>query len=546
MNRLRTQTDLAAILSEAGIGVWTWDPSDNKVSWNITAYSIFGVERGDFDGTFEAFSSYIHPDDLSDVTELILSVAERGGNYSTKHRIVQPSGAIRWIEGQGKIVTEDGVPVSGFGVVYDVTDRASIEDERDQLRISERAAKAARTATERDLARLIEVSDGLTGSLNLDRVVERCATFIVPDLADRCVIDVRSDDLDGTTLTVECGSSGKPTYRREPPTAATTARMALPTGTIPKELLAEVLPASPDDDGRLEPASAVALPLVARGTRIGSVVAERHGRPWDARSQSLLAAITRRAAVAVENALLFETQAAVTNLLIRTVQPSRLDASDHFEVATHYRAATEVTRLGGDFYDFIQVSPSSWLAVVGDVAGKGIVAAAQAGLIRSAIRAAAVTTGDPKVIIETVNRLLHADPDRPMATLALAKLSVTADGGRFEITSAGHPPALVVEATGRVSEHNATGALLGFVPDLDLATTGGTLQQGDSLIMYSDGAVDARLGATGFGIDRLAEAAATVAAQGPEAIARAIASAIDSWTAGRIKDDVTVVVVAPT
>ena len=43
MNRLRTQSDLAAILSEAGIGVWTWDPTDDKVSWNTTAYSIFGL-----------------------------------------------------------------------------------------------------------------------------------------------------------------------------------------------------------------------------------------------------------------------------------------------------------------------------------------------------------------------------------------------------------------------------------------------------------------------------------------------------------------------
>lgn len=546
MNRLHTQSDLAGILSSAGIGVWTWDPADNTVSWNTTAYSVFGVERGAFDGTFEAFTSYIHPDDVTDVTELIMSVAERGGTYSTKHRIVQPSGAIRWIEGQGKIVTEGGVPVSGFGVVYDITDRTSIENERDQLRISERAAKAARTATERDLARLIEVSDGLTGSLNVDRVVERCATFIVPDLADRCVIDVRSDDLDGTTLTVQCGSSGKPTFRRELPTAATAARMALPAGTIPREQLADLLPASSDDADRPNLASAEALPLVARGTRIGTVLAERHDGRWDARVQSLLAAITRRAAVAIENALLFETQAAVTNLLIRTVQPSRLDASDHFQVATHYRAATEVTRLGGDFYDFIQVSPSSWLAVVGDVAGKGIVAAAQAGIIRSAIRAVAVTTDDPKVIIGTVNRLLHADPDRPMATLALAKLSVTAEGGRFEITSAGHPPAIVVDATGRVSEYNSTGALLGFVADLDLATTGGTLQRGDSLILYSDGAVDGRLGATEFGLDRLSQAAGTVAAQGPEPTARAIASAIDSWTTGRLKDDVTVVVVAPT
>lgn len=540
-----TGLDIVGLLSEAGIGIWTWDPGNDVVYWDDTTHAIYGLKPGAFDGSFEAYAALIHPDDVATVTELIMSLAARGGHYSTKHRVVQPSGTVRWIEGQGRIISENGEPVAGFGVVYDVTDRATIEDERDRLRDSERAARAARTATERDLAYLIEASDGLTGSLNVDRIADRLATFIVPGLADRCVIDILVDDLEQTTLTVHCGGSGKPEAVRRLPDSATASRMSLPMGTVPTDRLVALLPTMPDDADRSSLASGLAVPLVARGRRIGTALAERHDGQWTARAEALLTAITRRAALALENAYLFEAQTKVTNLLVGSVQPHHPPRNDDLEIATHYQAAADVTRLGGDFYDVITLHASEWMVVVGDVAGKGIVAAAKAGLIRSAVWASALTAQDPAAVVRIVNHLLMSDADRPMATLLVAKLTLGPSGLDYEVVSAGHPPPAVVNADGSADLLEAQGTLLGFAERLDLTCAKGTLGPDQTLVLYSDGLIEARLGDAQFGLERFEAAIQPVAELGATAIVRALATAVDGWTAGTPQDDVTLVAVSP-
>ena len=531
--------DLSALLAAAGIGTWSWDPATGKVNWDETTRRIYGVTDSDFAGTFEEYAALIHPDDLEDVTGLVASLSGHGGHYSTKHRIIQPSGVIRWVEGQGRIEVENQEPIPGYGVVYDVTDRSTAELERDRLRISERAADAARTATEKDLALLIEASDSFSGALNTDRILGRLADLISPSLADRCTIDLQTDELSGQVTTAVAHEHGRVvTLARLD--ATTERRLASASGPVGLSDLAELAPS----DSRPAGTSGLVIPIAVRGTRIGSILVERFDASWSDRAVALISAITRRAAVALDNAALFQEQATVTNLLVGAVRPTALEGPPGFEVASHYQAATDLSLIGGDFYDCFAVTPTSSIALVGDMTGKGIVAAAQAGLIRSAVKAAALASTDMGATISTINSMLRSQPARPFASLIIAQIQTNADGThRYSVSSAGHPAPIVISSDGATREIAAQGVLLGFTDDGHWEPSQGVLEAGETLLLFSDGVIEARLGVEEFGMARLAETAAAAASAGAEAVTKAVASAVDAWSAGKAQDDITLLAV---
>lgn len=530
---------LAALLAAAGIGTWSWDPASGKVRWDQTTRSIYGVADSGFGGTFEEYLALIHPDDLADVTEVVSGVAERGGDYTTNHRIVRPSGVVRWVEGQGHIEVRDGVPIAGYGVVYDVTDRSSIEQERDRLRIAERAADAARTATEQDLALLIEASDSFSGALNVDRILDRLAGLIAPSLADRCTIDLQTDALSGQVTTASSTSQGRLVTlgRLE---KITERRLFHASGQVAYDELSSMAP----DAARSSDASGMVVPMAARGVRIGSVLVERDDGLWSGRALAVITAITRRAAVALDNAALFQEQSSVTNLLVTSVRPTSLEISASFEIAAHYQAATDLSLLGGDFYDCFALSPTRSIAMVGDMTGKGIIAAAQAGFVRSAVKAASLAGTCADTTMRTINQMLRSQDHQPFASLLLAQVDTDPDGThRYSVSSAGHPAPMVVCANGITRDVEVNGVLLGFMDDAEWTPATGVLAPGDTLLLFSDGVIEARLGVEEFGRDRLAQTASAAASGGAEAISKAIASAVDGWSAGKSQDDITVLTI---
>ncbi len=529
----------AELLAAAGIGTWSWNPATGEVSWDPTTQHIYGVEEAGFDGTFESYAALIHPEDVASVSELIESLAERGGEYTTKHRIVQPSGIVRWIEGQGRIVVENGIPTAGFGVVYDVTDRTTLEDERDQLRVAERAAQAARTATEQDLAFLIQISDALSQSLNLDTVLDRLRSLLVPSIADRCLISVRSTELNGSFRTAHSDRQGMVSLvslagEKNQDLIAATGRIGTThLASLRQSLgLPGTLPAQ---------AQGLAIALWARGERIGTLLVERDDGILTARSESLLRAISRRASSAFDTAALFQEQLTVSNLLTNSVRPTQITSPSGLDVAVHYQAATELARLGGDFYDFFPLSDGKWMVIIGDITGKGMAAAARAGLVRSSIRAAASLDGDPVAVLRAINTVMRQDPDRPMLSLVAVTLERRQDTHLYVLANAGHPAPFIMTSEGTHRDIEANGVLIGFLEHPPLESVSGVLDIGDTLVLFSDGATDARLGAEEFGRDQIVTTAREVAGAGADSITKAVAASIDIWARGRPQDDITLI-----
>jgi hypothetical protein len=186
--------------------------------------------------------------------------------------------------------------------------------------------------------------------------------------------------------------------------------------------------------------------------------------------------------------------------------PTRLPATPGFSIASEYRPSREV---GGDFFQVLpQSSDGSVLIVIGDVAGKGVEAGMLATLIVGAVRTAASFTSDPARILALLNERLCG---RGLAT-CLA-LHVEQDGSAT-LVNAGHLPPYL-----NGKELAIEGALpLGAVPGMQFPVSRFTLAPGDSLLLMTDGVVEAQ-DAKGqlFGFERTA----AISTQPAESIARA-------------------------
>jgi GAF domain-containing protein/PAS domain-containing protein len=175
-----TMLRLSRALHAGRIGTWQWHSRAGTVEWDADLHGLFGLEPGDFDGTFEGWVARIHPDDR----ERVLGDLERGmllGEvFAFDHRCVWPDGGVHWIQGVGEVVTGDaGEVVGAVGVAIDI-------DERIRLLEVERAASERVRFVERTNRALID-------SLDLETVVDRITSAAVHELADWCSLVVTID-----------------------------------------------------------------------------------------------------------------------------------------------------------------------------------------------------------------------------------------------------------------------------------------------------------------------------------------------------------------
>jgi serine phosphatase RsbU (regulator of sigma subunit) len=143
--------------------------------------------------------------------------------------------------------------------------------------------------------------------------------------------------------------------------------------------------------------------------------------------------------------------------------------------------------VGGDFYDLIDLSPTSWLVVVGDVCGKGPEAAAVMGYARASIRAAAQKDADPTAILTTLNQALLSQGGERFATVACVRLDRDGDQVRACSVVGGHPRPVIVPASGSPRTIGGYGTVLGVFPDVELHAADVLLRPGDALVLYTDG-----------------------------------------------------------
>jgi sigma-B regulation protein RsbU (phosphoserine phosphatase) len=233
------------------------------------------------------------------------------------------------------------------------------------------------------------------------------------------------------------------------------------------------------------------------------------------------------------------------SVIARTLQqvllPAGLPTITGLDVGAAFRPAGGGAELGGDFYDLFELEDGSWYVVVGDVCGKGVQAAVVTALARNTVRAEVVRAQSLTDALETLNRVLIGHESQRHCTVGLVRLVQLENGWRATVCSAGHPLPLWRGVEGAVAPAGFAGSLLGIFPEVALHEDAVDLVSGTTLVLYTDGIIEARVDGELFGEARLGQLVAAGAATAQE-LADRILDRVVEYQAGDTADDAAVVV----
>ena len=296
----------------------------------------------------------------------------------------------------------------------------------------------------------------------------------------------------------------------------------------------------------------LAVPLVSQGELIGvlNLGPRLSEQDYSSDDRKLLDKLAAQAAPALRVAELvreqkaeaatrqrFEQELEVARLIQQNFLPRELPDLPGWQIAAYYRPAREV---GGDFYDVIPLPDGRVAFVVGDVTDKGVPAALVMSATRSVLRASAQRLVEPGAVLERVNDHLCPDmPEKMFVTCLYGVLDPVS--GHLRFANAGHDLPYVKTGDG-VVELRARGMPLGLMPGMAYEEKEATLEPGDSVLLHSDGIVEAHDSERDmFGFPRLKETVAG-AAGGQELIDRVL-SDLEAFTGSDVEqeDDITMV-----
>lgn len=245
----------------------------------------------------------------------------------------------------------------------------------------------------------------------------------------------------------------------------------------------------------------VVVPLISQGELIGllNLGPRRSEQDYSADDRRLLNTLAAQAAPALRVAQLARQQQSearererlaqemrVARVIQQTLLPKEIPALPGWQMATHWQPARAVS---GDFYDFITFPDGKLAVIVGDVTDKGVPAALVMATTRSVLRAAAERFVSPGAVLEHANNTLCPDiPPNMFVTCLYALLDPQT--GVLRYANAGHNLPYQRTAQG-VVELRARGMPLGLMPEMPYEEKEAVLANGDQVILYSDGLVEA-------------------------------------------------------
>ena len=236
-----------------------------------------------------------------------------------------------------------------------------------------------------------------------------------------------------------------------------------------------------------------------------------------------------------------EARAQITaQTLQRMLIPPPPPAIDGLELGAAFRPAGDGSMIGGDFYDVFEFESEDWLVAIGDVCGKGVGAAAVAGLARFTLRAAAVHSRALDEVMHQVNDALLADEEDRFITLLLTRFSRASGSWQATLCRGGHPPPILFRTGEPPRPLGLPGGLVGAMEGVTYRHVDLPLEPGDLLVMYTDGVTEARSGVDFYDEDRLIDFIARNRSLGPEELAQSLVDDVVDFQQGEAADDVAV------
>jgi phosphoserine phosphatase RsbU/P len=194
-----------------------------------------------------------------------------------------------------------------------------------------------------------------------------------------------------------------------------------------------------------------------------------------------------RAALWIDNARLYEERDTTARVLQESLLPRELPPIPGLELAARYWPAGEGNDVGGDFYDVFEVLPGRWLAIIGDVCGRGPEAAAAMGIARHASWAIGPHYESPSKILRELNRVLrpHVRQNR-FCTVCIVRIEPGNARTKLSVACGGHPLPVLL-GRGDPTAIGVPGSLLGVVDDPAFSDVELELRDDEALVLYTDG-----------------------------------------------------------
>jgi len=219
-----------------------------------------------------------------------------------------------------------------------------------------------------------------------------------------------------------------------------------------------------------------------------------------------------------------------------SILPAHFPSSPHFQVAARY---VPMTSVAGDFYDYVLADEEQAGLLIADVSGHGVPAALIASMVKLAAASQRAAASDPSRFLLGLNEVLCGNTQNQFVTAAYVHLNSRSRELRY--SAAGHPPMLLLR-DGVVMEVAENGLMLAAFDFASYSNATHPLHEGDRLLLYTDGLIEAA-NKTGdfFGGESLAAALRETVGDGPAAAADRILTSVQQWSASQ-DDDLTLIV----
>jgi PAS domain S-box-containing protein len=380
------------------------------------------------------------------------------------------------------------------------------------------------------LALLAETTTRLTSTLDVDEALRRLVSLVLPRLADWAVVDLITErdevwrtlvvHADGEKLTHHEDLQGPmPPIPEESPMPLSKALRGVASNLAGPQ----TYQGAPDSGIAVEQRrlfdvtgmrSAAIAPIRSTRAVLGALTLGRDEKsaaftPVDL---PLIEDIARRAGLALDNARLYQRQRKVAETMQNHLLPQMPGVSG-LEMTVRYLPAPDASQVGGDWYDAFPLSDASTALAIGDVVGHDLEAAAGMAQVRNMLRAYAWSQHEPPSrIVERLDEAIQHITDVTMATTIFARVEPADDGWQLSWTNAGHPPPLLISRDGLARYlTDGHGILLGTQTGTRRPDATAQLPPGSTLVLYTDGLVEAPRRTLDEGLDRLRQHAAALA-----------------------------------
>jgi PAS domain S-box-containing protein len=434
---------LVALLGEAQsvahIGTWEWDVPSDEVAWSRELYRIYGLKLGGPPASYDDLLSYVHPKDRDAVDRTLRRALVEHAPFEFEHRVIRPDGATRIVHGRGQVTTDDG----GNAVrVY-----GTAQDVTDQRRAQEQFRELVESAPD---AMVIVNEEGKIVLVNAQ--AERLFGYTRQELLGNEVEALVPERFRGSH------SGHRHGYLQDPATRAMGAGLDL-------------------------------WGLKKDGTEFAVEIS--------------LSPLPTEQGILVSSAIRDITERKRAEVLERSFVPERLPEVPGVRLAARFEPGGTGVEVGGDWYDVFELDGGEIGLAIGDVAGRGVPAAAIMAQLRNALRAYAFELHPPAAALERLNGLAWTLGQSVMATVIY--LVFDPSSGRVRLANAGHLPPLKVDPDGSGLYLKEGRSLpLGVQRITAYSDAEYELSPGSTLLLYTDGLIEKRRKPIDEGLARLA------------------------------------------